>query len=82
MKRDATGAIERDVGSRLASLAISFARRRSELAPLLAEAWEVWHERAAIRQYLGDLPRPQAEWEAVNDTISVFNARARAGARP
>ena len=68
----------RDVASSLASLALHAARRPAEITPLLREAQELWAERAAIREFDGGIPRPLAEFEALNDTIDTFNARIRA----
>lgn len=48
----------------------------------VAEAGEVWTERAAIREYLGGLRhRRNAELHAVADTFETFNDRVRKLAR-
>lgn len=69
------------IKSKLASLAIHFARRKSEVTTLMDEVRETWSERAAIRQYLAGIPLDVAEHEAVNDTIDMFNARVAAPRR-
>lgn len=64
------------IASELASLAIGRARSKAEVGTLLATVKEVWSERAAIREYLGGVPRWRAEREAVADTYESMGVRA------
>ena len=42
----------------------------------LEAAAEEWEERAAIREYLGDIDRPDAEELAASDAVVVLRRRA------
>lgn len=64
-----------EIDSELASIALARAERPSNVAPLIAEAKEVWSERAAIREYVGGLPRWKAERYAVQDTGETMGLR-------
>lgn len=49
----------------------------------LAEIWEIWSERAAIREYLGGLRhRRNAELHAISDTFDIIVERERRTQRP
>lgn len=64
-----------DVRSELASIAMHLARRKSEVGKLIERVQEEWAERAAIREYLGALPRWCAEREAVQDAGEMLGVR-------
>jgi hypothetical protein len=69
------------IQSHLASLAVHFARQKSDVTRLMNEARAVWSERAAIREYEGAQSRPTAEREALTDTVEIFNAQMLRGRR-
>lgn len=62
----------RDIDSALASIGLSLATRKSEVLASMANVKETWAERAAIREYLGGMPRERAEREAVIDTARML----------
>lgn len=52
-----------------------FARLARETGQPRARVLEEWGERAAIREYLGNLPRAEAELRAIEDVRDVFGAQ-------
>lgn len=71
------GAAERkaEIDSELASIALARAERRADVPALIAATKEAWSERAAIREYLGGMPRWEAERAAVQDAGEVMGLR-------
>ena len=61
-----------DVQSELASIALHLARSKATVAPWMERVRETWIERAAIREYLGGMPRAQAEMHAIHDTCEAL----------
>lgn len=60
------------IQSTLASMGLVLAKRKSEVTASMANVKETWAERAAIREYLGGMPRERAELEAVRDTAEML----------
>lgn len=71
-----TPPLEDSVASHLASIAIHLATSKTDVGVQLARVREEWSERAAIREYLGGIPRWQAERAAVDDAGIALGAIA------
>lgn len=68
-------ALSKDVQSELARIGIVLADRKSNVIANLELVKETWSERAAIREYLGGIPRETAERLALRDTCEVLGVR-------
>ena len=72
-----TAAIDPKVQSQLASLGLHIASAPDNVISSLDLVTETWNERAAIRQYLGNMPRAQAEPLALKDTCEVLGIKTK-----
>jgi hypothetical protein len=72
-----TKAIDPGVQSELASIGMHIATAPDNVQASLDLVTETWNERAAIRQYLGGMPRAQAELLALKDTCEVLGVKTK-----
>lgn len=65
------------IASQLAQLGLLIATRVDNVCSNLDLVKEVWNERAAIREYVGGLPRYKAELYALEDTCVELGIKYR-----